>query len=98
MRPARSSGTSADASVVGSSQACSALRGRPPSDRPAPPQGVVHRDLKPSNIMVGAFGEVQVMDWGVAKVLNEKVGCVAHPMLETKQDLCVVRTLRRGAR
>jgi tRNA A-37 threonylcarbamoyl transferase component Bud32 len=33
-------------------------------------RGVVHRDIKPQNIMVGAFGEVQLMDWGLARVLG----------------------------
>lgn len=37
-------------------------------------RGVLHCDVKPANVMVGAFGQVYLMDWGIARVLGDDVG------------------------
>jgi CRP-like cAMP-binding protein/tRNA A-37 threonylcarbamoyl transferase component Bud32 len=47
-------------------------------------RGVVHRDIKPANIMVGDFGQVYLMDWGLAKLVHSEPGSGAQALMNSK--------------
>ena len=47
-------------------------------------RGVVHRDVKPANIMVGDFGQVYLMDWGLAKLMRSENASGANALMNAK--------------
>jgi len=60
-------------------------------------KGVVHRDLKPANVMVGKYGEVYVMDWGLARVAGREDSRDIRLQQSIDFSLTVVETDRKQA-